>query len=81
MGSTEYKKGGSTRERKHKRTGLFSKGVDFYIDSGTSTIRDNGEYLDKADTCIISDFIKRSQPNHFRKGSKVSVKTAHFLPG
>lgn len=29
--------------REHKRIGLFSKGIDFYTDSGTPTIRDCGE--------------------------------------
>lgn len=57
-----------TRERENKRTGLFSKGFDFYRDSRTPTIRDCENYLDKIDACIISGFIKRRSPTKPLKG-------------
>lgn len=66
----EKRKKGRHKEENTKELDYFSKGIDFYTDFGAPTIRDYGEYWDKIDTCIISAFIKRSQPKTFTKGAK-----------
>lgn len=74
-----------TREREHKRTGLFPVGFDFYTNSAPLTIRGGGGgsgYLHNVDACIITGFIKRrSQLSFFTKGSKVAINATRVLIG